>query len=259
MLIFKNILWMIIILFAFILEAKIENDMVLIKKGKYTPLFTHNKSLSKDIFIDHDFYINKYPITNEEFYKFITNNERWNYNNIKMIFADRDYLSHWKECDKFDNIKYYPVVNISWYVAQAYCNYINGRLPTVDEWEYVASLRQVDKNGKKDLSYLDKILTWYTRTQNIKLLLREEMNSNYLGIYSMNSILWEWVSDFNSVILLNTDAEGGGLEEALFCGASATSAVDPADYIAFMRFAFRNSLEANYTMSNLSFRCVKDV
>ncbi len=70
--------------------------------------------------------------------------------------------------------------------------------------------------------------------------------------------LWEWVHDFNSVILINTDAEGGGLEELLYCGATSANAIDPADYIAFLRFAFRNTLDANYTMIKLGFRCAKD-
>ena len=78
------------------------------------------------------------------------------------------------------------------------------------------------------------------------------------SIFGMHGIIWELVLDFNSVILLNSDSEGGGLEEVLYCGATATNAINPADYVAFMRFAFRNTLEANYTMPYLGFRCAKD-
>jgi len=31
------------------------------------------------------------------------------------------------------------------------------------------------------------------------------------------------------------------------------------NYAAFMRYAIRNSLKANYTVTNKGFRCVKDV
>ena len=36
-------------------------------------------------------------------------------------------------------------------------------------------------------------------------------------------------------------------------------ATDFADYAAFMRYAYRSSLQARYTTGNLGFRCARDV
>ncbi len=49
------------------------------------------------------------------------------------------------------------------------------------------------------------------------------------------------------------------INRELFCAAGAASAANIKDYPAFMRFAFRGSLKANYIVSNLGFRCAKDI
>ena len=49
-----------------------------------------------------------------------------------------------------------------------------------------------------------------------------------------------------------------GLERQLFCGAGSLGASDRANYPAFMRFGFRSSLRAGYTVHNLGFRCAKN-
>ncbi len=237
-------------------ELKLANEMIFIPDGFYTPLFKQNNNEKTDIFIEK-FYINKYPITNEEFKSFIKDNPEWSISSIKSIFADRNYLSHWKENEIFADISDKPVVNVSWFAAEAYCNYIKARLPNIDEWEYVASFGDKELNSK-DPIYLKKVLDWYIKGQSKTLISRKNMEVNYLGVYGLHSSIWEWVNDFNSVILINTDAEGGGLEEILYCGATATNAIDPSDYMSFMRFAFRNSLEANYTITKLGFRCAKN-
>lgn len=233
-------------------------DMVLIPSGKYIPLFKYGDELVDDSICVNSFLLDKYPVTNKEFKAFVKNNKKWDITNISAIFADNGYLSHWSESN-FSEIMDHPVVNISWFAANEFCASIGSRLPSIDEWEYVASASETSAVGKDDPSYLQDVLDWYINSQARKLFDVKHMQKNYWGIYGLHGIIWELVQDFNSVILLNTDAEGGGLEEVLYCGATATNAIDPADYVAFMRFAFRSSLEANYTMSLLGFRCAKNV
>jgi len=231
--------------------------MVLILKGEYTPLFRYGDEIYDKISVN-SFYIDIYPVTNIEYAEFVKKNPQWANNNINNLFADKNYLSQWIDIN-FEDILFYPVVNISWFAAHAYCSFFGYRLPTIDEWEYVASSSKKSPVGKDDPKYLQDVLDWYISSQHKTLTSIYSLNCNYWGVCGMHGFIWEWVQDFNSVILLNTDAEGGGLEEILYCGATAINSVDPTDYVAFMRFAFRNSLEASYTMSNLGFRCVKDV
>jgi len=46
------------------------------------------------------------------------------------------------------------------------------------------------------------------------------------------------------------------LDRRFFCGSGAVGASDFEDYAAFMRYAFRSSLEARYDVGNLGFRGV---
>jgi len=48
------------------------------------------------------------------------------------------------------------------------------------------------------------------------------------------------------------------IERTLYCGAGAAGATDFENYAAFMRYAFRSSLQASYCIANLGFRCAHD-
>lgn len=235
-----------------ILKANTNNEMIFIQSGKYIPIFKSD-NLKENAYVNvESFFLDKYPVTNYDFKKFILENKKWKKNNIKQIFADKNYLSHWKNVN-FELIKNFPVVNVSWFSAEAYCSYKNKRLPTVNEWEYIASLQE---NNNKEISNYN--LSWYLNNKTKKIKNINLMQKNSYGIFGINETIWEWVYDFNSIMMLNADSEGGGLEELLYCGATAINSIDPKDYAAFMRFAFRNNLEANYTMSYLGFRCAKN-
>ncbi len=230
--------------------------MVFIPEGKYIPLFKESNftSLEKDV---SGFYLDKYQVTNFDYLIFVLNNPFWDLLLKKEVFVDDFYLSYWFGIENFITYVDRPIVNVSWFSSDAFCNFYNSRLPSVDEWEYVGAAGVKSINGKNEPGYYD-LLSLYINTVSSNILNVFDMPCNFYNICGMHFLIWEWVYDFNSVILINTDAEGGGLEELLYCGATSTNAIDPSDYIAFLRFAFRNTLDANYTMNKLGFRCVKD-
>jgi len=61
----------------------------------------------------------------------ITKPKYWEKNNNKWYISDV----------LLDDIKLHPVINISYYEAEAFCNFIGGELPTKEEWEWVATNR----------------------------------------------------------------------------------------------------------------------
>ena len=74
----------------------------------------------------------------------------------------------------------------------------------------------------------------------------------------MHGLVWEWVDDYNTALVTGESRGDSGLDRNLFCGSESVGSSDPKDYAAFMRFAFRSSLEAKYTVRNLGFRCATD-
>ena len=77
---------------------------------------------------------------------------------------------------------------------------------------------------------------------------------NVYGVRGLHGLVWEWVHDFNSTMVVGDSRGDGSLERKLFCGAGSLLASDVTNYAAFMRYAFRSSLKGNYCVGSLGFR-----
>jgi formylglycine-generating enzyme required for sulfatase activity len=229
--------------------------MVLIGKGYYTPLFKSDDGPST-IAVE-SFYLDQYSVTNEQFHSFTEQHIKWNKENIKPVFSDNNYLKHFSE-DMLDEIAEQPVTNVSWFSARAYCRAVKKRLPTSNEWEYVAKASRDLADGSKQAEYRQQILEWYSKPAS-NLPNVHETQANYWQVYGMHGVVWELVSDFNTALVTGESRGDTQLDKQLFCGAGAASSVDPGDYAAFMRYAMRSSYSAHYTVESLGFRCARDI
>lgn len=154
-----------------------------------------------------------------------------------------------------------PVTNISWFAARAYAKWKGKRLPTLDEWEYVAGASQKKPLASRDKEMTENILEWYSRPNPETLPPVGQSTSNYYGVFDMHGLIWEWVQDFNTVFISGESRNDQGELKQFYCaaGSAAASDTDKSNYAAFLRYSFRGSLEANYSVGNLGFRTAKDI
>jgi formylglycine-generating enzyme len=234
-------------------QSPIPRDMVLVPGGSYTPLYSPDGEAKKV----NAFYMDKYPVTNKEYLEFIKANPEWSRSNVKNLFADKSYLRHWESDNELgQNVNpQSPVTNVSWFAAKAYAKWKGKRLPTVDEWEFAGT----GKDGKNDPAAIKRIVEWYSKLSSKNIPPVGSTEENYHGIYDMFGLIWEWTYDFSNAMVTGESRGDSNLERNLFCGSGSANAGDVDNYPAFMRYGFRSSLKANYTVANLGFRCVTDV
>lgn len=238
-------------------KAGNETGMVRIPGGDFQP-FLKAGSRPEKIKIK-SFLMDQHAVTNEEFLEFVKANPKWAKSKVSAIFADGNYLSQWKSDFNIGNkaILNSPVTNVSWFAAKAYAKWKGKRLPTLHEWEYAAKAKPVNLPKSQTLNAI--FIKWITQPTPKFLPPVQSTYKNAFGLYDMNGLIWEWVYNFNSVITGGDSRTGGTLNNNLFCASASLSAVDKKDYEAFMRFGFRESLKANYTINSLGFRCAKDI
>jgi sulfatase modifying factor 1 len=232
------------------------SNMVSIPAGDYRPLYMSKDSPQTQV---KSFKIDVRPITNQQYLLFIVANPRWQAQIIPQIFAEPQYLQHWQqqgaETLPPESQLNSPVINVSWFAAQAYCRSLDKRLPTVAEWERVASASETHADGSQEKSYHRRILEWYSLPSSDQLPAVGSGAPNFWGVQDLHGVIWEWTEDFNSALVSGESRGDSNIDQKLFCAAGAQGAADPSNYAAFMRYGFRSSLQAKFTLPNLGFRC----
>ncbi|WP_242494522.1 formylglycine-generating enzyme family protein [Brumimicrobium glaciale] len=253
---FSKIVSIVSIVFFSLTSYGQSEGMALIKGGTYIPLYGTD---SMPVKVDN-FHIDKYPVTNAEYVKFLEENPKWKKSNVIALYADGNYLRHFTNDSKLKEgeLLNAPMTNVSWFAAKKYCECLGKRLPTLDEWEYVgmADEKRADARSKDD--YNKFILSWYEKPNSHN----QEIGStfkNYYGVYDMHGLVWEWTQDFNSVLISGESRKDVDGSSNLFCGGAAVGSSDLMNYAAFMRYAFRGSIKANYSIRTLGFRCAKSI
>lgn len=228
--------------------------MTLVPAGRYTPLFRAEKD-PKDVPVPR-FWLDILPVTNGDYLEFVRVHPKWRRSQVKRIFADAEYLRRWAgDLDPGTNAPVNaPVTHVSWFAAKAYCAWKGKRLPTTAEWEYAAAASPNCADGEKDPEFVRQIRHWYSTPSPESLPPVGRGRTNVFGVHDLHGLTWEWVADFNTAMVTG-DARGDtGLDRQLFCGSGSEGAKDTSNFPAFMRYGFRSSLKAGYTVHNLGFR-----
>ena len=196
------------------LSVSVPEDMVLIPAGEFQMGNNNQKANGREkpahaVYVDA-FYMDKYPVTNEQFKIFLDANPHWRkpskwhgWNKAKKRmkatlyiyrkYHDGDYLKHWNE-NNFPNGKAdHPVTHVSWFAAMAYAKWAGKRLPTEAEWEKGA------RGGLIGQKYpwgnlMDSNMVFCSKEVDETTSVGKYPPNNY-GLHDMVGNVWEWCLD----------------------------------------------------------------
>jgi eukaryotic-like serine/threonine-protein kinase len=178
-----------------------------------------------------------------------------------------DYENRRKQGNNFDQEKItwnylvmnYPVVDIDWYQAKAYCEWTGGRLPTEAEWEKAA--RGVDGRtypwGNEEPSCR---LANYKNCNDLQSSSALPVKSHIpgrspYGALNMAGNVWEWVSDwyawdyYSQKPRENPTGPELGTSKVLRGGAWNNN-------VDLLRITHRRDIDPLYHSNSIGFRCV---
>lgn len=156
----------------------------------------------------------------------------------------------------------HPVNNVTWYGANAYCDWVGRRLPSEAEWEFAA-------RGGLD----GKIYPWgndipicntgapngaqFKDCLDDTVMVKSFFPNGY-GLYGISGNVWEWVADYYDEYPGGTpNQEGMGQINKVLRGGSW---MDTHDYQTVYRREWENPMdESADNLYVFGFRCARDI
>ncbi len=255
--------------YIFTFESVMISRSVLVQGGTFTMGNTWgggdgDEKPTHKVTLTYDFYMGKYEVTFNEYDAFC------------------EATGRSKPKDEGWGREQRPVINVSWWDAIAYCNWLSEkeklpkayddkgnlldkdgrvttdpskvvgyRLPTEAEWEYAA------RGGNKSKGYkyagsddVDRV-AWYDSNSGSKTQEVGKKAPNELGIYDMSGNVWEWCSDwfgnYSSSAQTNPYNSTAGSYRVIRGGSWL-------NYATYVRVAYRYSFSPTLTYYDLGFR-----
>ena len=170
-------------------------EMVKVSKGP----FLYGEGRIRET-IDHDYWIDQYPVTNEKYCAFILadgygnpaywSEEGWKWRTRDNITCPKYWNdTQWNKADR-------PVVGVSYYEAEAYAKWAGKRLPTEREWEKAArgeDGREYPWGNEFDKKTCNSEEAGLSRTTPIT---QYSSGVSPYGCYDMAGNVWEFCADW---------------------------------------------------------------
>ena len=131
------------------------------------------------------FYIDIYEVTNENYRKF-------------LLEEERRHPDHWKGGNVPENQADFPVTHVNWFDADAYCRWKGRRLPSEPEWEKTARgpegwIYPWGNNFEPASAHIARASVMIAAASEVGKF--PEGKSPY-GAYDMIGNVWEWTDSW---------------------------------------------------------------
>ncbi|MEG4984170.1 ergothioneine biosynthesis protein EgtB [Microcoleus sp. BR0-C5] len=145
--------------------------------------------------------IDRYPVTCRQYRDFMEsggyqNHDWWSADGWKWLQGEAvSQPLYWSENQAFNN---HPVCGVSWYEAEAYCNFIGKRLPSEAQWEKAASWDATNQTyriypwGEEQPS--GSLCNHGNNIANTSPVDAFPKGASAIGCYDMLGNVWEWTA-----------------------------------------------------------------
>jgi formylglycine-generating enzyme required for sulfatase activity len=248
--------WIALVVLAFFAADVAAAEYVAVPGGRFASVLPADAT-NADVVVAA-YRLRSMPVSNAEFLAFVRAHPQWDRDHIARVFAESRYLMHWQSADVLGAtaLPEQPVTQVSWFAAQAFCESEGARLPTWNEWEFAAAADATRADARNDPLWRSQILSWYARPAD-KPLAAVGGDANFYAARDMHGLVWEWVDDFNALLVASDSRDQNDPDRLKFCGAGALNLRDRDNYAVLMRVAMLSSLKAADTTNSTGFRCAK--
>ncbi len=217
-------------------------EFVLVPKGRFLMGGGSGKVGTKEVDIEHDFYLGKFELTQGE-WEAVTGS---NPSHFSRTGDGRNEVANIPA----EELKRFPVEMVSWDDVQAFLVRLNAReqhpgwvyrLPTEAEWEYACRGGPLADRTAFALDFFfdrasDQLLPGQANFDHDKALKRTCKVGSYapnrLGLYDMHGNVWEWCADTEKAEDGTVKAAfrgGSWVDEANICAAAVRNVFPTSD------------------------------
>ena len=225
-----------------------------------------------DVTLTRNFRMGKYQVTNAQYAAFLNAKQIPHSSNSgsgEVTYYKTDFTTPVTETQKFitthnwgvkhdgtnwvaqSGYENHPVINVTWYGAKAYADWIGGSLPTEAQWEYACRGGQITAfyfgNNDSEMGNYG----WSSENSGDGTKAVGQKLPNDYGLYDMHGNVWEWCGDWyvGYGSGLATDPQGPATGDNRVVRGGSWN-----DYAQYCRSACRYSDDPDYGYSICGFR-----